>query len=111
MAERITNYDFNAKAIYTHNSIVRYLREKNRTGLLFQNIDTNSLCLVIYTDMDVATSKTGQAIWDTFILFAAKNNNCSATYSSLKKSRRIPRSITAGEAFAFATGYDIGYDV
>lgn len=108
-AARVTEKVYTPKAILARKSVFKYLRRTNNACLQFCKVDMNSLRLLAYFDAGHCNREDGWSQAGYVVLLADHTSKFCILCYSLKKSRCVVRSITAGEVLAFAERIDLGH--
>ena len=108
-AARITENTFDKQAIQSYNSAVDYLRQTRDLCLVYPQLDSNSLRLACYVDAGNCHKEDGKCQIGFIIFLTDKTDRCCVLQFSSRRSRRVARSTTAGEALAFSEGFESAF--
>jgi len=109
MTARHTEETFSQTAIKEVNAIVRYLRKTRDLSLNYPRLDVNTLRIAVYADSSFNNRENARSQLGYIIILADASNKCCIIQYSSRKSRRVTRSTSSGEAFALTDGFDAAY--
>ena len=75
----------------------------------YHKLGINSLHIRVYSDASFASNEDNISQLGYIIMLADRNDNVHALSYCSEKSKRIVRSIMAGEVFAFSAAFDQAY--
>eukprot|EP00170_Pyropia_yezoensis_P001479 contig_6504_g1483 len=97
------------------NKAIKLAKNTSDWALIYRTLRRGSLRLKVYADASFASNDDGSSQLGYLILLCDDRGACHVLSYSSKKSRRVVRSIMAGEVYAFANAFDealvIKYDL
>ena len=103
---QVTDSTFGAGSIKELNKAIKYVLSTRNIGLSYPKLDTNSLHLRTYAEASFASNHDLTSQLGYLVLLCDKKNRCHILSYKSCKSRRVVRSIMAGETFAFTDALD-----
>lgn len=114
-AAQVTERTYNDRHVSELNKAMRYASETANLVLSYGRLDRKTLHLRAYADASFATNDDNSSQLGYIVLLADASNRCHVLSYASRKSRRVVRSIMAGEIYAFADAFDkafvIKYDL
>eukprot|EP00171_Calliarthron_tuberculosum_P023435 IDg23435t1 len=108
-AAQVTSTSFELRHVKELNKAIRYAKSSTRVCLSYPKLEKSTLHLRTYADASFATNDDGSSQLGYLILLCDSKNGCHILSYSSRKSRRIVRSIMAGETYAFTDAFDQSY--
>lgn len=103
---QVTEKSFELRHVKALNKTIRRIRETKSFTLKYRPMDSTTLHMRVYSDASFASNDDNSSQLGYIVLLADKQNNCHVLAYSSKKSKRVVRSIMAGEVFAFSAAFD-----
>lgn len=91
------------------NKVIRHVRDKPDRILKHHNSDENSLRLVVFSDALFANNPDMSTQLGYVVALTDNSGKSNILHYSSYKSKRIFRSVIAGETHAFADAFDVAY--
>ena len=107
----VTESNFSTESIRAHNKVVQYLRDTADWKLQYPRLDTKTLRITTYVDAAHRNRSDIHSQIGYIICLADASNKCAIISFVSRKSKRIARSTTTGEALAFAAGFDASFAI
>lgn len=106
---RITEKNYYENSIKELNTIIQCSQRNPGITLMFPNLYLNSLRLAVYIYICYNNLCDSYSQLGHIICLTDRTNHCSIRQFMYRKSRRIVRSTTPGEAIAFSEGFDSAF--
>lgn len=114
-AAQVSSKTFSRRHVQELNKAIKYARSTADLVLSYRPLDRTTLHLRVYADASFASNDDNSSQLGFVILLCDAVDRCHVLAYSSKKSRRVVRSIMAGEVYAFANAFDeafiIKYDL
>ena len=106
---QVSELKFQKRHIRSLNKLIRRIKNSKSMVLKYHKLDINSLHIRVYSDASFASNEDNSSQLGYIIMLADRNDNVHVLSYCSKKSKRIVRSIMAGEVFAFSAAFDQAY--
>jgi hypothetical protein len=106
---QVTARTFSPVKVKSFNAVLESLRKTADRKLLFQNLNTNTLRIVAYSDASFANNADLSSQLGFVIFLSDASRKCNVINYRSYKSRRVTRSVLVGEILAFADAFDCAY--
>ena len=103
---QVVEKKFNKSKIRAINKLIQRLKKSKDTVLKYLKLDLNTIHFRVHSDFSFASNDDGSSQLGYIILLCDEINKCYVLSYCCKKSKRIVRSIMAGEIFAFSAAFD-----
>jgi hypothetical protein len=104
---QVTTIDSNS--IQKLNTILRYVRRSCNSGLHIRPLVSNTLRIVAFSDSSYANHDDQTSQLGYLVVLADATDACNVIHYTSYKSRRVVRSVLAGELHAFVDAFDYAY--
>jgi hypothetical protein len=91
------------------NSVLRYVKRSADHPLYLRPLDVNTLRIVAFSDSSYANNKDQTSQLGYLVVLADASDACNIVHYTSYKSRRVVRSVLAGELHAFIDAFDFAY--
>eukprot|EP00171_Calliarthron_tuberculosum_P023132 IDg23132t1 len=108
-AAQVTSTSFKLRHVKELNKAIRYAKSSIGVHLRYPELKESKMHLRTYADSSFATNDDGSSQLGYLILLCDLKNDCHIISYSSRKSRRVVRSIMAGETYAFTDAFDQSY--
>lgn len=105
-AAQATPKSYCTRHIRDLNKAIKRAKSTSDWALIYRPLRRRSLRLKVYADASFASNDDGSSQLGYIILLCDDRGACHVLSYSSKKSRRVVRSIMAGEVYAFANAFD-----
>ncbi len=103
---QVVEKKFDKSRIRAISKLIRRLKKSKITVLKYVKLDLNTVQIRFYSDASFASNSDGSSQLGYLTLLGDESNRGHVLSYFGKKPKRIVRSITAGEVFAFSTACD-----
>lgn len=110
-AAQVSAKTFAKRHVQELNKAIKYARSTEDLVLSYRPLDRSTLHLRVYADASFASNDDNSSQLGFIILLCDAADRCHVLAYSSKKSRRVVRSIMAGEVYAFANAFDEAFIV
>lgn len=93
------------------NRIVRHLKKHSDVKLRYRKLDTESLCIRMYSDASYADNRDASSQLGYIVFLCDKFGTAQPITWSSHKSKRVTRSVLGSETMALADGFDAAYAI
>ena len=108
-ASQVTKENFSVSDIKQLNDAINCVKNSPRLTLKYPKLDHDTLHLRAYADASFASNKDLTSQLGYLILLCDGNNRCHVINYASRKSRRVVKSIMAGEVYAFSAAFDVSF--
>lgn len=91
--------------------LVRWAKDTADVGLQYQNLDLETLRIMLFTDASFANNRNLKSQLGFIILLTDKHSNANVIHFGSSKCYRVTRSVLASELHALVYGFDQAYTV
>ena len=91
------------------NTILRYVQRSGNSALYIRPLDPNTLRIVAFSDSSYANNSDQSSQLGYLCVLADATDACNIIHYTSYKSRRVVRSVLAGELHAFVDAFDYAY--
>ena len=109
LAAQVTNKTFGKSCVTELNKAINHCLATRSVSLQYGTLQEGSLHIRAYADAPFATNDDKTSQIGYVILLCDKSNRCHVLAYKRRKSRRVVRSIMAGETYAFSDAFDQAY--
>ena len=102
----MTENQFNAKHIRSLNKLIRRIRSTKEMVLRYKQLGMSSLHIRVYSHASLASNADNSLQLGCLKFLCDNKNDCHILSYCSQKSKRIVRSIMAGEVFVFSAAFD-----
>jgi len=103
---QVTDKSFELRHVKALNKTIRRVRATMDFALKYRPLDMQSLHMRVYSDASFASNDDHSSQLGYIILLSDKDGTSHVLAYCSKKSKRVVRSIMAGEVFAFSAAFD-----
>ena len=97
---------FQERHIRSFNKLIRRIKDSKSMVLIYHKLYINSLHISVYSDASFASNEDNSSELGYIIILADRNDDVHVLSYCSKNSKRLIRSIMAGEVFAFSAAFD-----
>lgn len=108
-AAQVTESLFGRRHVDEINSAIRRIKGSPARGLLQRKLDPETLSIRVYADALFANNENLTTQLGYVLALCDGEGRCNLLHYSSHKSRRVVRSVMAGEVLAFADGFDYAF--
>ena len=108
-AAQVTASTFRKEHIKELNKAIKHANATKTLSLMYAPLDKETLHLLVYADASFASNDDLSSQLGYIVLLCDGHSRCHVMTYSSRKSRRVVKSIMAGEVYAFADAFDAAF--
>lgn len=106
---QVTEKAFTEKHVKQFDTAVKYLKKTKEISLQMKKLDLDNIHIRAYADASFATNYDETSQLGYIVLLSDKSCNANILHFASYKSKRVPRSVSGAETYAFADAFDFAY--